>query len=111
MTKLFFYLSVIAAIFSCNAPAENSETETPIISRPILLGEKVYNENCKLCHGKDGSLGLTGATNLKLSQLTKDQRIEVIVKGRNGMASFKGIIDDEQIQAVAEYLESLKDIP
>ena len=71
-------------------------------------GKAIFTSNCRLCHGADGQLGLNSASNLKNSQLSKEEMIQVIKHGRNTMQSFKSILSEEEINAVAEYLLTLR---
>lgn len=66
-------------------------------------GKKIWRTYCVLCHGADGKLGLNGAMDLSVTQLTLEERIEVITHGRNTMVPYKGVIDEDEIRAVAEY--------
>lgn len=74
----------------------------------IADASSLYKTNCSSCHGDDGKLGLTGATDLSTSALDNAGIIHVIANGRGAMAPFKGALSDEQVQAVAGYVESLK---
>ncbi len=71
-------------------------------------GQEIYSENCVSCHGSDGALGLSGATDLSVSVLELNARIEIIKNGKSPMQPFNGILSEEQIKAVAEYTETLK---
>jgi len=70
--------------------------------------EKLYKSNCRICHGSKGKLGINGATNLSKSTLNKSEIAEVIANGRGAMTPFKGILDKEEIKAVAKYVHKLK---
>ena len=71
-------------------------------------GAEIYTANCVNCHGQDGKLGLSGATDLTASQLDLNTRFQVIKLGKNGMQSFANRLDDIEIRAVATYIEKLK---
>lgn len=72
-------------------------------------GRKVYMQQCTLCHGADGKLQLSGATNLATSQLSKPEIIEVVTNGRNNMQPFSGLLSDAHISAVSEYIITLRE--
>lgn len=74
----------------------------------VIDGKEVFEANCKSCHGEDGQLGLMGSPNLAHSALDTAARIEIIRNGKGVMQPFGGILTDEEIQAVATYVESLK---
>ena len=71
-------------------------------------GFQVFKKNCKTCHGADGSLGLNGAKDLRVSTLSIEQRIETITHGKGVMTAFETILSPEEIKAVAEYTTTLK---
>lgn len=73
-----------------------------------INGEALYNASCITCHGADGKLGLMGAKDLTLSQMDLNAKIEIIKNGKNAMTPFSGMLSDEQIKAVAEYVNDLK---
>jgi len=85
------------------APVENQTAGTP------ADGHDIYVANCTRCHGDDGKLGLTGATDLSATTLDINAQLEVVKNGRNGtMPAFAGVLNDEEIGAVVGYVETLK---
>lgn len=71
-------------------------------------GKQVYKTYCIACHGADGKLKLNDAPDLTLSEMTMAERIENITKGGSMMPAFGEVISEEQIQAVAVYLDEFK---
>lgn len=71
-------------------------------------GQAVFRQNCTVCHGPDGKLGLNGAKDLSLSALPLEERINQITNGKNLMTPFSGILSPAEIKAVAEYTITLK---
>ncbi len=108
MKKLLIFFVIITAFISYNcskdAPAENTE----MVKLPELPGKAVYVKSCRLCHGNDGNLGLSGSANLKISMLNVEQIKAVVIEGRKGMPSWKGQLTPAEIQQVAEYVITLK---
>ena len=108
MKKLLIFFVICTAFISFNcsqdAPAENTE----MVKVPELPGKVVYVKTCRLCHGNDGSLGLSGAANLKITMLNVEQIKTVVIEGRKGMPSWKGQLTPAEIQQVAEYVVTLK---
>lgn len=66
-------------------------------------GRSIFKNYCVACHGVDGKLGLNGAGDLTVSELTLDERIQIITNGKNTMVPFKAVLSETQIQTVAEY--------
>ena len=73
-----------------------------------LDGKALYEASCTSCHGSDGKLGLLGAKDLTISGLDINARLEIIKNGKGAMTPFAGLLTDEQINAVAVYVETLK---
>lgn len=99
--SLFFY--------SCNSPEENSSVTT-VSSLP---GNKLYEQNCMSCHGKNGDLGVSGATDLSQSQKTLEEKIAFIKSGSGDgiMMAYSnkngGPLSDEEIGKIASFIETL----
>lgn len=70
--------------------------------------QEIYKINCASCHGDDGTRQLGGAKDLSMSMITKDEAKLIIAKGKNNMAGFESVLSPEQIDAVAEYVQTLK---
>ncbi len=101
MMKIFIPVFFIVVLASC---AENNPT-TPD-GKPD--GKVLYEQNCSICHGDDGKLGSAGSKDLTLSTFSLEERVQLITNGKGAMAPFKGVMDDQQIKAVAEYIELLR---
>ena len=103
--KLLIALSLLAILYACsNTGGDIAQAAADGQS----LGHKVYKTNCITCHGSAGDMGVSGAANLAESQLSLEERIQVITNGRNAMAPFKSLLSPEKIEAVAEYTLQLK---
>ena len=96
---VFGMLFYIIACQSNNAEKLKSEN---------LSGLELFKKYCTNCHGIDGTLMTNGARNLQLSELSLDERILVITKGRNIMTRFETVLTPEQIEVVAKYTLELK---
>lgn len=105
-------LVLIAGLFffaSCEDAANADEAVGEVMS-----GEKIYLQNCVSCHGKEGNLGVSNAADLSTSNLTLEQKIAIINTGSsNGVmqaygAKYGGSLNDQQIQKLVEYVETLK---
>ncbi|MBK8555751.1 MAG: c-type cytochrome [Lewinellaceae bacterium] len=98
MKKVAFPLLLVAlflTIWACNSePAASSATADTY--EPD--GSYIYRQNCVVCHGADGKLGLSGAKDLSQSKLTLDDRVLQITNGKNMMTPFKGILKPNEIR-------------
>lgn len=84
--------------------SESITADTPHVAD----GKIVFEANCISCHGADGQLGLMGSPNLATSEKDISSRIEIITHGKGAMQAFGGQLTEEEIQAVANYIETLK---
>lgn len=86
------------------------DNERPVIVVPRAGGRELF-QACVLCHKYDGrggpSEGGYGA-DLRVTQLTYEELIQVITDGRvsKGMPAFKGILDDSKIATLANFIKN-----
>lgn len=83
-----------------------SQVVSPVVG--AVNGQEVYVAHCSRCHGDDGKLGMSGAADLSVSTMDMATKMDVIKNGKNGIMPSYVTIGDEQIKAVAEYIETLK---
>ncbi|WP_190242595.1 c-type cytochrome [Hymenobacter lapidiphilus] len=76
----------------------------------LAAGQALFTQNCALCHGADGKLGVNGARDLTKSNLNAAGRTYMVVNGSVSgvMPGFKGQLSDEQIAQVVAYSLTLK---
>ena len=107
-----FVLIVLLFLMSCGSGGDKDtssgdQKSASTVDKPN--GEKIFRTYCITCHGIDGTLSLNGAKDLALSEISMDERILQITKGKNLMTPFEGILTEEQIKAVAQYTASFKE--
>ena len=107
--RITLIVIITALIIACQSNGEKKSTTSPT-SKPKpkkevakINGEKIYKMNCVVCHGMDGNLGLNGSKDINASELTLEERIELVAKGKNTMTPFEALLKEDQIKAVAEY--------
>jgi mono/diheme cytochrome c family protein len=74
----------------------------------LANAKAIYEQVCANCHGPDGAKGLGSAANLTLSELSLNDRIHVIEKGRGLMPGFGGQLTEQETEALAAYTITLK---
>jgi mono/diheme cytochrome c family protein len=94
-------LLIATFLFACGSVNSGNSDGNP--------GKEVYRTYCVACHGADGKLKLNEALDLSRSKMTLEERIDNISKGGSMMPAFAEVISEEQIQAVAVYLDELKE--
>jgi cytochrome c6 len=72
------------------------------------VGKKLFEQNCKKCHGKSGDRGWFGAKNLRKSTLNDDELFKIISEGRNVMPSWKDELNSQQIKLIIGHIKTLK---
>lgn len=96
--------ALLLGLIACqpSTPANNGNTAT------APSGAGVFKQYCVTCHGADGRMGLNGAKILPESQLSLEERINLIHNGKGVMPPFKNLLSPAEIEAVATYTQSLK---
>ncbi|MEM1321709.1 MAG: cytochrome c [Bacteroidota bacterium] len=96
MLRLSTLFIVLAAfVIACGSEGPSSEQ--------IAEGKATYEKFCVACHGAKGELQMNGAKDFTQSEMTLNERIEIITKGKNMMVPFKGVLNVEEIKNVAAY--------
>ncbi len=116
MIKKVLVLSFIVAFaFACGGEETSSSTSSSTSTTDkkqiaAIDGKAIYQTNCVACHGVNGDMGVSGAANLAESQLSLEERIHVLENGREGtaMVSYKTLLDEAEIEAVAKYTIALQ---
>lgn len=99
MKKVIFLFCLSLSFWAC------SGVESP--SAAVSVAE-LYGANCALCHGADGKLQLADASDLSASEMTVEQRKEIIRNGKNDMVPFGDLLSDGEIAALANFLDQLR---
>jgi putative heme-binding domain-containing protein len=83
-------------------------------SEAIAEGEKLYNETCTACHGKDGTGGELGppvaAQNRRYLRRTENEVFDALKNGISGtqMPPFSKQFNDDQIWKITAYVVGLR---
>lgn len=83
-------------------------TTTPPGAGEAADGKSIFLANCAACHvlADAGTSGTVGP-NLDESGPSKELAVDRVTNGRGAMPAFRGTLDPEQIEAVAEYVSSV----
>lgn len=106
MKIAFFTLTFF--LFGCQSNDwTNKKTEQ--LDKTSQTGEQLYTTHCISCHGVDGKLGASGASDLSKSRLSAKQVRTILSIGRNGMPAMKLLLDtDENMDSVINYVIQLR---
>ncbi len=100
----------LGAAMPVTASAQETE-ERPVIKVPRAGGRLAFEKYlCITCHMPDGRGGQNEGgygADLRVTPLNEEQIVWTIKNGRTtkGMPAFKGQIDDETLQALAEFIK------
>jgi len=110
MKKLIVLFALVSLGLAIGCGGEEKKPSKPVAQKPVakkIDGKKIYKMNCVICHGADGKLGINGAKDITISELSEAEKVNLIKKGKGVMTAFESILSDEQIDAVVEYTNSL----
>jgi mono/diheme cytochrome c family protein len=74
----------------------------------VTLVKKLYDVKCALCHGYDGAQQFAGAKDLTQSVLPKNEVVLRIAEGKGSMPPHKDVLSVEQMDALADFVLTLR---
>jgi mono/diheme cytochrome c family protein len=103
---LFLSLAALAACGDDTTDTDATETDTTDTTdtTPAIDGEALYGDNCAACHGATGTGGI--GPNLTAED-NKDNIIDAIANGKDGMPGFSDDLTADEIAALADFVISL----
>ena len=107
-TKSFTFSKPKLEIPTVSADSTAANILSENANAAAVNGEAIFKAACVACHGADGKLGVGGAKDLTMSTLSHAEKIEIITNGKGLMTPFNGQISEQEIDAVATYVDSMK---
>ena len=106
-------ISSVALFFLAACGGGKTRDLYPVKTAPdgpvdATLVKKLYDVKCALCHGYDGAQEFAGAKDLSQSQLPKSEVVLRIAEGKGTMPPHKDILSEEQIDALADFVLTLR---
>ena len=102
---------------SCDTKTGTAASNLAQFSAQIRKGRQVYNRQCYFCHGYNGDAETLAARVLDppprrllgAASLDRAAILQTLMQGRSGtaMKSFAAVLDDEEIEAVAAFVETV----
>lgn len=118
--KLLAIISLLLIIVSYGLGEINkkrikkAEVSSDVIANPentsynkAIHGTALFDANCAYCHGSDGK-GVYGTIDLFASKTNRETMKQIIKDGKKAMPSYKDIMDDVEIDAMIEHIETMK---
>ena len=108
--KVVAFAALSAWALMAMAPTAMAEDDDRPKSVPRGGGKVAFTQFCTTCHMPDGRGGKNEGgygADLRKTPLDVNMVVHVITNGRagRGMPSFKGLIDEENIRLVAEFIK------
>src|SRR5262245_8670410 len=110
------FVSVALSAQRGGGPPAGGAKPNPAIGNSVAIaeGEKLYNEACTGCHGKDGTGGELGppvaSQNRRYLRRTDQELFDTIKTGIEGtqMPPFSGQYNDDQVWRITAYIRGLR---
>jgi mono/diheme cytochrome c family protein len=108
MVLRFIPLFFIALMFvSCGSESGVQETNSP--STIVAVdGKKLFNIHCAACHKYNGTGGVSGAKDLTISTMSRDEIETLVLNGAGDMMPFKDVLKPVEIQGVVDHVQTLR---
>jgi len=98
----------LAEVNAKRGPKMNKPQQDLSQASEAEVGAALYKSYCSNCHGDQGDLGLSGAKNLRITQLSIEEQTDIILNGKGAMTGFKDRLSSTEIQAIVKHVQSLK---
>ncbi len=94
------------SLFGCKPPSKScDECDDSLLE----TGQRLYTNQCASCHGEDGKLGNSGATDLSKSELNNKQIREILSEGRGAMPPMLELVEEPaHMDSIVEYIKALR---
>jgi cytochrome c551 len=101
------FSSIFFLLIACSSG--NLKEDAAKKSAPKVAGEELFEMNCAICHGLDGTANVSGAKDLSVSQFSDTEIMTIIKNGKNGMPPVSEIATSKQkMQEIVEYVKGLR---
>lgn len=88
-------------------PACGESNATPTNTKK-LSGVEIFQTNCAMCHGRYGNANISGAADLKNSEIPMEEVVNIIKFGKGSMTAYGEMLNANEIEAVAQHVLSLR---
>ncbi len=110
--NLFFTLKwPLFGIFLLIAFSACEKKENPFpdhVGGQIFQGTKIVNVKCSGCHGALGGGGMSAPGLIKAAKDQSPEAFsETVLKGRGGMPAFDGVLKEDDVLQVIDWLQKL----
>jgi mono/diheme cytochrome c family protein len=112
--KSHIIIGIILLVLSAAACSSDATKTQPVIAsqssteNPIDNGKVLFEEKCVLCHGADGTAGISNAADLQKSTMDTISIIKTISNGKNAMPAFSEQLGAGEIEQITNYAFTLR---
>ena len=106
-SRIAFFLLIVGCVTGCSGNNEQQTGTTNDNEDTKIAAKNLFEQKCVACHGNDGAAGIAGAANLQTISIPDEQIIQSISNGKGNMPAFNGILSQDDINAVKDYVKSL----
>lgn len=109
--KVLALLSFVLIVGAYGLAEMNKKAKSkvePTAAGVVLSGKELFDNNCKVCHGEDGTLSASGAKNLQTSVLSDEEIKDRIMNGKNSMPAYGKSFSAEEIDKLVEFSKTLR---
>ena len=103
--RIFVIGVVVLLTASCTSSPEQSEVKDGPVD---IDGKRLFNIHCAACHKYNGTGGVSGAKDLTMTQLKREEMVHIVHQGSGDMMPFKDLLNDAEIDAVVDHIQTLK---
>lgn len=96
------------SLFPLTLSAQDSNTKPPELNQTQLLGRRIFQQRCGVCHTQPTASPMYGiALNKELVDGNEDMIRDYIRNGSKKMPGFKYGLEPSEIEAIVEYLKTV----
>lgn len=98
----------LLSFFPIALSAQESVSKSPELNKTQILGRRIYQQRCGICHTQPTASPMYGiALNKELVDGHEDMIRDYIRNGSNKMPGFKYGLEPAEIDAIVEYLKTV----
>lgn len=71
-------------------------------------GKEIYKTHCALCHGERGNAKIAQSADLTITKMNTTEISDLIYHGKKTMPRFAEVLGEPEINAVSNYVLTLK---
>jgi mono/diheme cytochrome c family protein len=108
MKSVALVFLLLFCLFPITLSAQESNTKAPELNQTQILGRRIFQQRCGVCHTQPTASPMYGiALNKEIVDGNEDMIREYIRNGSKRMPGFKYGLEPSEIDAIVEYLKTV----